>query len=113
MDLDAYGRWEQLVVGVLGSAVDPRRALDRVDAATQRITGWSPGATPLVDAVIRAFEQGDEAGATVDDDMLVRLVRAAAPAVKTEMSGHKPGLFMNCSSHAGQRHRGPCRTVHG
>ncbi|HET7619839.1 MAG TPA: YkgJ family cysteine cluster protein [Vicinamibacterales bacterium] len=94
MDLDAYGRWEQLVIGLLGSAADPRRALDQVDAATQRITQWSPGETPLVDAVIRAFAQGDEAASTVDDDALVRLVRRAAsdPSGRKALT-HMPGAI--------------------
>jgi len=56
MDLESYDTWERLGVEVLTrEAVAPRESLDALDAATTRITRWTPGSTPLGHAVLDAF----------------------------------------------------------
>lgn len=56
MDLESYGTWERLGVEVLTrDGLTAREGLDALDAATTRITRWSPGTTPLTHAVLDAF----------------------------------------------------------
>jgi Fe-S-cluster containining protein len=57
MDLESYAAWERLGVElVLGDGVPPHVGLDALDAATGRITVWSPDtAAPLLHTVLDAF----------------------------------------------------------
>jgi hypothetical protein len=58
MDLDSYAAWEARAVAALADGNgSPRAALTAVDAVTQRITAWTPGAGALLDAVHASFDQ--------------------------------------------------------
>jgi hypothetical protein len=57
MDLESYGTWERLAVELVSRpGIAPRAALDGLQAATARLTTWSPASdVPLVHAVRDAF----------------------------------------------------------
>ena len=54
MDLESYGMWERLGVGVLTrEGVAPAASLDALVSATGRITSWSPGGAERLEDVVR------------------------------------------------------------
>jgi Fe-S-cluster containining protein len=59
MDLDSYEYWERCAIAMLTlDGVSPRRAIEALDAATSRITSWTPNAdVPLEQAVEDAFRR--------------------------------------------------------
>ena len=98
-DLDAYAEWEALCLRVLASSShSAEQALDRIEAATRRITEWRPDGGLLSDAVRDAFATNADPAvpaiwSAADDRERFELARAAvpkglrAPRVPEELEG--------------------------
>jgi len=57
MDPDSYGAWERHAIAVMThDGTRPREALDALGDVTARLTAWTPGSRPLLDAVHAAFD---------------------------------------------------------
>ena len=84
-DLDAYAEWEALCLRVLASSSDSAElALDRIEAATRRITEWRPDDGVFSDAVRDAFTTNADPvvpafWSAADDRERFELARAAVP----------------------------------
>jgi hypothetical protein len=55
-DMDGYDAWEWAVIGTFIGAPDAASAFAHIEAATNRIRGWTPAAGPMRPAVADAFE---------------------------------------------------------
>lgn len=59
-DMQGYDAWESAVIATFVDAPDAVSAFARIESATSRIRGWTPGSAPMRMAVAEAFARGDD-----------------------------------------------------
>jgi hypothetical protein len=59
-DMDGYDAWERAVIETFVDAPDAVSAFARIEGATSRVRGWTPGSAPMRVAVADAFARAED-----------------------------------------------------